>query len=108
MPNNLKNIRASAFLHQNGHCIYCDKLMWLSAPLHFAVQQKITTKQARLFQCTAEHLLARKDGGTNATANIAAACLFCNRHRHMRKTELTPVQFQMHVRKRIKQGRWQA
>lgn len=106
MPKNLKRIRTCAFLRQDGHCIYCHQLMWLSDPLQFASQQKITAKQALRFQCTAEHLFARKNGGTNAAANIAAACLFCNQHRHMRKAELTPAQFETHVRTRIERGRW--
>jgi len=108
MPKNLKHIRKCAFLRQDGHCIYCHKLMWLSNPLQFASQQKLTPKQALRFQCTTEHLFARRNGGTNAAGNIAAACLYCNRHRHMRKAELTPAQFEIHVRNRIERGRWHA
>jgi hypothetical protein len=106
MPNTLQRTRALAFVNQNGCCIYCDKPMWLADPVDFAAKQRITFKQARRFQCTAEHLCARKNGGSDTAANIAAACLFCNQHRHMRKAELTPEQFQFHVRKRIARGGW--
>jgi hypothetical protein len=106
MPNTLKRTRVRAFRHQNGCCIYCDKPMWLSEPAHFAAKYKLTVKQARRFQCTAEHLRARKNGGADAASNIAAACRFCNLHRRSRKAELTPEQFQVHVRRRIECGGW--
>lgn len=106
MPNTLKRIRAHAFLRQGGDCIYCHKPMWLSDPAKFAAEKKLTTKQARRFQCTEEHLYARKNGGSNSATNIAAACQFCNMHRHMRKAELTPAQFEIHVSARIARGRW--
>ena len=73
---------------------------------HFAIEQKLTVNQARRLQCTAEHLCARKNGGGDTAVNIAAACLFCNRHRHIRKAELTPEQFQVHVSKRMACGGW--
>lgn len=107
MPNILKRIRARAFRHQNGCCIYCDKPMWLIDPADFATKQNITFKQARRFQCTAEHLWARKNGGSDVAANIAAACLHCNQRRHMRKAQLTPEQYKCHVRKKLSRGGWQ-
>lgn len=106
MPNILKRNRALAFQRQNGRCVYCCQLMWLSALADFAVKQKLTLKQARHRQCTAEHLHARKDGGGNTTSNIAAACLLCNLRRHMRKSDLSPEQFEVHVRTRMALGRW--
>ena len=72
----------------------------------FAPVHKLSVKGARCFQCTAEHLCARKNDDIDTAANIAAACLYCNQHRHMRKAELTPEQFQFHVRKRIAHGGW--
>jgi 5-methylcytosine-specific restriction endonuclease McrA len=106
MPSTLKRIRTNAFLRQQGRCIYCHKQMWLSDLADFAVEHKITVKQARHLQCTAEHLRARKDGGGNTTGNIAAACLLCNLRRHKRKTDLTPEQFGVHVRIRMARGGW--
>lgn len=106
MPDILKRNRALAFLRQHGRCIYCHKQMWLSGLADFAVEHKITVKQARHLQCTAEHLRARRDGGGNTSVNIAAACLFCNLRRHKRKSELTPEQFEVHVRTRMARGGW--
>lgn len=106
MPKTLQRVRASAYLRQHGRCIYCHSPMWLSEPSRFAAKHKLTVKQARRFQCTAEHLCAKKDGGSNLASNIAAACRFCNLRRHSRKAELTPEQFKIHVRTRIESGGW--
>ena len=106
MSHTLKRVRARAFLRQDGRCIYCHSPMWLSDPSQFAAEHKITVKQARRFQCTAEHLCARKNGGGDVASNIAAACRFCNLHRHSRKADLTPEQFHVHVRARIERGKW--
>lgn len=106
MSNSLQITRARAFSRQDGRCCYCHKSMWLSDPIQFAAQQNLTLKQALRFQCTAEHLTARKDGGGNDASNIAAACRFCNRHRHGRKADLTPGQFKILVQSRMKRGRW--
>ena len=106
MSKSLSRTRARAFSHQQGLCIYCSRPMWLANPQRFALQQNLTRKQAENFQCTAEHLFARKDGGDDSRANIAAACRYCNMHRHMRKAELTPEQFGALVRKRLGCGRW--
>jgi hypothetical protein len=106
MSKSLIRTRARAFTLQDGRCIYCSRPMWVSDPQHFAVQQNLTVKQARRFQCTAEHLYPRKDGGDDSRPNIAAACRFCNKHRHMRKAELTPEQFRAHVHARLERGRW--
>ena len=106
MSKSLNRIRARAFSHQDGRCIYCSRPMWISDLKNFAVQQKLTVKQAQRFQCTAEHLNARKDGGDDAWSNIAAACRFCNMRRHTRKVALTPEQFRALVRARLERGRW--
>jgi hypothetical protein len=59
----LKNIRKSAFTQQNGKCCYCGFHMWLDSADSFAKHHGISVKQARHFQCTAEHLKARQEGG---------------------------------------------
>lgn len=106
MSKSLNRTRARAFSHQDGRCTYCSRPMWISDPQRFAVQQNLTNKQAQRFQCTAEHLFARKDGGDDSRSNIAAACRYCNMHRHMRKAELTPEQFRALVHARLERGRW--
>ncbi|MGC3983099.1 MAG: HNH endonuclease [Steroidobacteraceae bacterium] len=106
MSKSLSKIRLSAFNHQGGRCYYCGLPMWESNIAAFSVQYKITLKQAKAFQSTAEHLLARQDGGTDTASNIVAACRFCNGHRHFRKNARQPEAHQRHVRIRMTQGHW--
>jgi hypothetical protein len=59
MPKTLIKSRLKAFNLQQGFFIYCELPMWLDHPEAFAKKYKITIKQAKLFQCTAEHLKAK-------------------------------------------------
>ncbi|MGL4316766.1 MAG: HNH endonuclease [Pseudomonas sp.] len=102
----LQKHRQSAFTRQNGKCCYCGFAMWQDSPESFAKQQGISAKQARYFQCTAEHLRARQDGGGDSLSNIAAACIRCNHLRHARKMAMSPEQYLCHVQKRVKRGGW--
>ena len=80
--------------------------MWRDSIEHFARLHGITLGQARQFQCTAEHLLARQDGGGDGRSNIVAACLVCNQRRHKRKLVPEPEVYRVLVQKRLSQGRW--
>ena len=100
-------IRRSAFEQQGGRCYYCGHPMWRSEPHTYAERYGLTRKQASLFQCTAEHLLARRDGGSNEFPNIVAACLFCNRLRHARGAALSPERYKNLVSRRLRKRRWQ-
>ncbi|WP_349681626.1 HNH endonuclease [Pseudomonas sp. UBA6323] len=104
--SNLQKLRKSAFMQQNGKCCYCSFHMWLDSAESFAKLHGITTKQARHFQCTAEHLHARQDGGRDVRENIAAACIRCNQLRHQRKKPMAPEQYQQHVISRVHKGGW--
>ena len=104
--SNLKKLRKSAFIQQNGKCCYCGFLMWLESAESFATLHGITVKQARHFQCTAEHLQARQDGGRDVRENIAAACVRCNQLRHQRKKPMPPEKYLQHVVRRIGKGGW--
>lgn len=104
--NSLQKHRHSAFTRQNGKCCYCGFAMWQDSPESFAKLHGITVKQARHFQCTAEHLLARQDGGADRKVNIAAACMRCNQLRHARKVAMPPEQYQCHVQERVRKGGW--
>ena len=75
---------------QHRRCYYCGFPMWSKRAEGFARHWGITLKEAARFKCTAEHLVARRDGGTSRIDNIAAACLFCNSHRHLRAIAPTP------------------
>ncbi|WP_414635381.1 HNH endonuclease [Azospira sp.] len=80
--------------------------MWLADLAGFANSHNYSLAQARLLQCTAEHLRARQDGGKNSPGNIAAACWYCNTRRHKRVHQLRPEEFRQHVVKRMRNGRW--
>uniref|UniRef100_UPI003B518B5F HNH endonuclease n=1 Tax=Roseovarius indicus TaxID=540747 RepID=UPI003B518B5F len=99
---NLENVRRQKMIAQKGRCYYCGLPMW-DAPVATASRQARTPKALR---CTAEHLLPRSEGGRNTTANIVAACWFCNSRRHKRKHPLPPDAYRRHVRKRMAAGKW--
>lgn len=104
--NYLQKNRQSAFERQSGKCYYCGFSMWQGCIESFAKHYGLTVKQARHFQCTAEHLVARQDGGRDGDWNIAAACIRCNLLRHKRKVPMQPEQYKTYVRKRVQKGRW--
>lgn len=106
MPTTLIKSRQKAYQQQSGCCIYCYKPMWVEKLEDFAKKFKITKRQAKLYQCTAEHLLPRQDGGKDSLNNIAAACKYCNQQRHRSKLPLHPEKYQRHVQKKVAQNRW--
>lgn len=106
MPSTHVKYRNKSYHQQNGLCIYCEKPMWLKDSHAFAKQQSISLKQAKKFQCTAEHLIARQDDGKDTADNIVAACHFCNQLRHKRRKVLDPIAFKKFVIKRVVKERW--
>lgn len=104
--NPIQKHRISAFERQQGKCCYCSFLMWRDSPEVFAEQHSLSLAQAKYFQCTAEHLVARQDGGKNTALNIAAACIRCNGLRHKRKKAPEPIEYQAFVQKRLDKGGW--
>ncbi|WP_082085757.1 HNH endonuclease [Pseudomonas sp. 21] len=108
MSKTLQKIRTKAFQRQSGRCTYCGCPMWQSSPEQFAQEHHLTLKQARVFRCTAEHLHAKCDGGTDAPGNIAAACWFCNSQRHRAARPLAPNAHRAKVQRRMGKGAWHA
>lgn len=102
----LSKIRSSAFSRQSGRCFYCGYPMWTDSPEHYAKQHGCTPKQAKPLQCTAEHLVARQDGGKDKASNIVAACRACNQRRHQRKQAPAPERYSALVRSRVQKGGW--
>lgn len=98
----LSTLRFQAFQAQNGNCYYCGQRMWI----HSANEPR-PSPDAR-FQCTAEHLIARQDGGRDVTSNIVAACWFCNSRRHRSKKPLPPRAYLAHVHRRMSKRKWNA
>lgn len=102
----LRNKRLEKMDAQGGACWYCGFPMWAADPAEIASGHGLTLKQAELLQCTAEHLKARCDGGSDEAANIVAACRTCNRRRHARKRPLAPAAYRSFVRARVASNRW--
>jgi len=93
MAGRVKNLRIAAFARQAGRCWYCGCNMILGS-----------TQSIR--QCTAEHLVARSEGGRSNASNIVAACRFCNQTRHKRKRALAADCFKLLVQQRLSKGKW--
>lgn len=106
MSNAIMHARAVAARRQQFRCYYCSLPMWDSRPEDFMARHGLTRRQAMQLQCTAEHLVARCDGGSNAPSNIVAACAFCNQKRHARLQPLDPVNYKALVKRRISSGHW--
>ncbi|MCY1480004.1 hypothetical protein D9M68_134560 [compost metagenome] len=106
MPNPLRQHRLAAYLSQSGRCFYCGAAMWLAGVEGFARKYGMSVGRAWFFRCTAEHLLARSEGGGDGQENIVAACCYCNRKRHERKRPMPPESYRRHVLGRLQRGRW--
>jgi len=64
--------------------------MWLGSAEEFAGNNGITEIQAKRFQCTAEYLNARQEGGTDDRETLLQQCLYCNSTRHQASEALSP------------------
>jgi hypothetical protein len=98
--------RAIAYKEQQGRCYYCRSPMWLTDLDAFRARYGLTKPLALQLKCTAEHLQARSEGGTNARENIAAACWLCNQRRHQRRHPPCAEKYRSLVQQRIARGRW--
>jgi hypothetical protein len=106
MPKTLIKSRLKAFNLQHGRCIYCELPIWLNHPKAYAKKYNRTIKQTKFFQCTAEHLKPKQDGGKDADSNIVAACNYCNQKRHQCKSPKDPISYKHYVTSRVNSGRW--
>jgi hypothetical protein len=106
MGSKLKRINQSKFHAQHGRCYYCQQPMWIGSPEEFSDKHDMTLRCAVKFQSTAEHLIARFDGGTDDPSNIVAACLFCTHTRHLAKNPKQPATYMEKVRARLAVGKW--
>ncbi|HDZ71775.1 MAG TPA: restriction endonuclease [Aurantimonas coralicida] len=105
-PEKLKKIRTALAQEQNWLCHYCDSPMWDSDPAVFLRRHHVPKGLLNRFQCTAEHLRPKQDGGKDIPENIVAACKFCNQTRHKRRSAQPPETYRQHVQKRVKAGKW--
>lgn len=106
MPKSLVKYRHQAFVRQSKRCHYCGYPLWEGNPEQFAREHRAPLAAVKALQCTAEHLTARQDGGTNSPSNIAAACLKCNQGRHHSKPAPSAEVWQRAVKKQVKNNSW--
>ena len=104
--NKIQYYRQVAFKKQSGLCFYCNQPMWNTDKFTFTTKHKLKAAIANFLQCTAEHLLARQDGGKNTEDNIVAACKYCNHTRHKTNHPLSPEKYKQHVQIRLQKNRW--
>ncbi|MCZ4093612.1 HNH endonuclease [Sinorhizobium psoraleae] len=79
MKSSIQKLRRKAAKSQGGQSFYCQQPMWETDPKIFSERFRVPARAVFLFQCTAEHLVARCDGGRDTKENIVAACLYCNK-----------------------------
>ena len=103
MSTKIQVLRQHAFVHQQGRCWYCGVKMWNRSPAELA---SVPPSRASVLRCTAEHLLARCDGGRDVASNLVAACTYCNHTRHKRKQPPMPEVYRADIRRRLEQGKW--
>lgn len=104
--NKLAKLRTLHANQQNWRCFYCRYLMWQGDQTLFAARHSLLAGSLNRFQCTAEHMQPRMNGGEDRPENIVAACKFCNQTRHQMREVLSPAAFRQHVRKRTRTGKW--
>src|SRR4051794_737694 len=70
MTQKIAKARLRAYNRQGGLCHYCGKPMVLAGVGTGICGKAVPRDFLRRMACTAEHLIAKKDGGTNALTNI--------------------------------------
>jgi hypothetical protein len=82
--------------------------MWEQDSKHFSLTNAIPPRFAKYLKCTAEHLIARQDKGLDTADNVVAACAWCNKMRHFRRTSNAPdpITYRLQVCRMISMGRW--
>jgi 5-methylcytosine-specific restriction endonuclease McrA len=106
MSHSLKIKRTRAFKSKNGKCFYCQIPMWLTNVTDQFFRSRISAKAMSRIRCTAEHLEARCDGGSDSNESLVAACWFCNLTRHRMARPLSPDKYREQVMSRVQKGRW--
>lgn len=104
----LRKIRLRAVESQQSLFFYCNLPMAASAAelQSFARKHRLREREALHLLATAEHLLARCDGGGDTPSNIVSAHLICNMRRHRTPTPMPPDAYRSHVQIRCTQGKW--
>jgi hypothetical protein len=107
MKKRLVRLRAISNETQDSRCYYCGVVMWLGDPSTFRARFDLKRKRVEAFQCTAEHLKARCEGGLDKAGNVVAACSLCIRRRHQgHRTAPPPAEYRRQVRTQLGRGKW--
>lgn len=105
----LTQLRYKAFHLQQCCCYYCDLPMWESTH-RTLLRDALALPDAPLdfLRCTAEHLVARCDGGKDVPGNIVAACDWCNKKRHAHRPHCAPTAqaYRAEVQRQMARGLW--
>lgn len=77
-------------------------------PNGFSRSTGIPLALVKPLECTAEHLVARQDGGRESAENIVAACRWCNLTRHRCRPQKAPdaETYRMQVLRKVAAGKW--
>jgi hypothetical protein len=99
--------RHQAHIQQGCKCFYCQLPVWETSPEEIDVGRPLRSKLAKHLKCTAEHLVARQDGGKDGRGNIVAACWWCNKTRHRGRPSTAPdaMTHKANIAKLVAQGR---
>ncbi len=100
MSRSLALLRESALRRQGGTCFYCGLPIWDVEPESFRRRVGLSKGQVTPLRATAEHLIARQDGGRDTPESVVAACIHCNRTRHRCKRPMGPLVLRERVQKR--------
>lgn len=108
-PVPLNSLRLRASKRQHHRCHYCKFPMWHKDSAAFLrAYPCVRARHVHLLACTAEHLIARQDGGRDTADNIVAACWWCNRERHRGRAHKAPdaARYEAWVLRQVVLGRW--
>lgn len=72
---------------------------------HLQRNTNLSTKQAKSFHCTAEHLITKQDDDKNCANNTLAACHYCNQKCHKCKSPKNPIPYKQYVTNKPDQGK---
>ena len=107
--------RNKLYDRQNGQCYYCESPMWIlrskvqpveSTIRAFMRKHGVKHHCARQLECTIEHLVCKRYGGTDAMTNIVAACKRCNSCRSGFSDDTDHTVYKPLVIRKMKRGIW--
>ena len=101
-------LRQHAYRKQSCLCYYCQFPMWEIDEEDYIKSSGLPPHLTQYLRSTAEHLQAQQDNGKDASDNIVAACLWCNRMRHEGRSSCAPdpTSYKNLVSQLVSEGCW--